>query len=87
MIPRSLSFNRSTEEGVFFNNFQNRTSGRANFDVNVSEKVDVAIQFSYARTHLRQPINNNASNSINRNAISAITRPSGKISRKVIGSR
>ncbi len=64
-----LSFNRSTEEGVFFNNFQNRTSGRANFDVNVSEKVDVAIQFSYARTHLRQPINNNASNSINRNAM------------------
>ena len=64
-----LSFNRSTEEGVFFNNFSNRTSGRANFDVNVSEKVDVAIQFSYARTHLQQPINNNASNSINRNAM------------------
>lgn len=64
-----LSFNRNTEEGVFFNNFSNRTSGRANFDVNVSEKVDVAIQFSYARTHLQQPINNNASNSINRNAM------------------
>ena len=64
-----LSFNRNTEEGVFYNNFSNRTSGRANFDVNVSEQVDLAIQFSYARTHLMQPINNNASNSINRNGM------------------
>ena len=64
-----LSFNRSTEEGVFFNNFQNRTAGRANFDISVSEKVDMAVQFSYSRTHLMQPINNNASNSINRNGM------------------
>ena len=72
-----LSFNRLTEQGVFFNNFQNRTSGRANFDVNVSEKVDVALQFSYSRTHLQQPINNNASNSINRNAMRGRARARG----------
>jgi TonB-linked SusC/RagA family outer membrane protein len=64
-----LSFNRNAENGVFFNNFSRRTGGRANFDVNVSETVDLAVQFGYARTELQQPINNNASNSINRNAM------------------
>ncbi len=64
-----LSFNRTAEDGVFFNNFSRRTGGRANFDISVSEKVDIAVQFNYTRTHLRQPLNNNASNSINRNAM------------------
>ena len=72
-----VSFNRSAEDGVFFNNFQNRTGGRANFDINVSEQVDLAIQFGYTRTHLQQPINNNASNSINRNAMRGRARARG----------
>jgi TonB-linked SusC/RagA family outer membrane protein len=64
-----LSFNRTAEDGVFHNNFLNRTGGRANFDMNVHETMDMAVQFSYTRTHLRQPLNNNASNSINRNGM------------------
>ena len=64
-----LSFNRNSENGVFFNNFSRRLGGRANFDVQLSPTVDVAAQFSYARTHLQQPLNNNASNSVNRNAM------------------
>jgi len=64
-----LSFNRNSEDGVFFNNFARRLGGRANFDVQLSRTVDVAAQFSYTRTHLQQPLNNNASNSINRNAM------------------
>ena len=72
-----VSFNRSAEEGVFFNNFSNRTGGRANFDINISETVDLAVQFGYARTHLQQPINNNASNSINRNAMRGRARARG----------
>lgn len=72
-----VSFNRSAEEGVFNNNFQNRTGGRANFDINVSETVDLALQFGYARTHLQQPINNNASNSINRNGMRGRARAQG----------
>ncbi len=72
-----VSFNRSAEEGIFFNNFQNRTGGRANFDINVSETVDLALQFGYTRTHLQQPINNNASNSINRNAMRGRARARG----------
>lgn len=64
-----LSFNRNSEDGVFFNNFSRRIGGRANFDVQASSKLDLATQFSYTRTHLRQPLNNNASNSLNRNAM------------------
>lgn len=64
-----LSFNRNSEDGVFFNNFSRRIGGRGNFDVQVSPTLNVATQFSYTRTHLAQPLNNNASNSINRNAM------------------
>lgn len=64
-----LSFNRNDEEGVYFNNFSERTGGRANFDVNVSPTLDLAVQFSYNRTHLQQPLNNNASNSVLRNGM------------------
>ncbi|MGD2067615.1 MAG: TonB-dependent receptor, partial [Gemmatimonadota bacterium] len=64
-----LSFNQSEEEGVFRNNFSNRTGGRANFDVQILPTLDLSTTFSYTRTHLQQPLNNNASNSINRNAM------------------
>ena len=64
-----LSFNTMSEDGVYFNNFQDRTGGRANFDVNVSETIDISTQFSYTRTHLQQPLNNNSSNSVLRNGM------------------
>ncbi len=64
-----LSFNRNKEDGVYYNNFSQRYSGRANFDITVSDKVGLSTQFSYARTHLRQPLNNNSSNSVLRNAM------------------
>ena len=64
-----LSFNRLGEDGVFFNNFNNRIGGRGNFDAQLSPTIDVSTQFSYTRTHLQQPLSNNASNSINRNAM------------------
>ena len=64
-----LSFNRLSEDGVFFNNMQRRIGGRGNFDAQLSPTIDVSTQFSYTRTHLQQPLSNNASNSINRNAM------------------
>jgi TonB-linked SusC/RagA family outer membrane protein len=64
-----ISFNKGREEGVFYNNFSERMGGRANFDANVSETLDLSTSFSYTRTHLQQPLNNNASNSINRNGM------------------
>jgi TonB-linked SusC/RagA family outer membrane protein len=64
-----LSFNRNAEDGVFFNNFSRRIGGRANFDVQATPKLDVGVQFSYTRTHSQQPLNNNASDGINRNGM------------------
>jgi TonB-linked SusC/RagA family outer membrane protein len=64
-----LSFNNSREQGVFYNNFFDRTGGRANFDVALNDKLDISSNFSYTRTRNQQPLNNNASNSINRNAM------------------
>ncbi|GIW53047.1 MAG: hypothetical protein KatS3mg081_2402 [Gemmatimonadales bacterium] len=63
-----LSFNRSSDDGVYFNNFARRIGGRGNFDFQVGQNLNFATQFSYARTHTRQPLANNASNGIIRNA-------------------
>lgn len=63
-----LSFNRNSEDGVYFNNFSRRIGGRGNFDVQLSPSLTMATQFSYTRTHLQQPLNNNASNGVIRNA-------------------
>jgi TonB-linked SusC/RagA family outer membrane protein len=63
-----LSFNRNDEDGIFLNNYSRRTAGRANFDVTASEALNLSAQFSYGRTGTQQPLNNNASNSVLRNA-------------------
>jgi len=59
---------RTEEQGVFVNNFFNRTSARANFTVNPSDKLDVAVSFGYTRSNTRLPLNDNASNGWLRNA-------------------
>ncbi|HUG41112.1 MAG TPA: SusC/RagA family TonB-linked outer membrane protein [Longimicrobiales bacterium] len=64
-----LSFNKNDEEGVYFNNFANRIGGRGNFDVQAAENLNISSQFSYTRTHLQQPLSNNASNGLIRNAM------------------
>lgn len=63
-----ISGERNTEEGVLYNNFSNRTAGRANFGFVPSEKLNFNVNLSYARNHIMMPLNNNASNSILRNA-------------------
>jgi TonB-linked SusC/RagA family outer membrane protein len=64
-----LSFNKNDEEGVYFNNFSNRIGGRGNFEVQVAQTLNLSSQFSYTRTHLQQPLSNNASNGLIRNAM------------------
>lgn len=64
-----LSFNKDDEEGVYFNNFADRIGGRGNFDFRVHDALNLSTQFSYTRTHIQQPLNNNASNGIIRNAM------------------
>ena len=59
---------RTEEQGVFVNNFFNRTSARANFTVNPSDKLDVAVSLGYTRSNTRLPLNDNASNGWLRNA-------------------
>jgi len=63
-----LSFNRSSDEGVYFNNFSRRIGGRGNFDFQVGHQLNMSTQFSYVRNNVRQPLNNNASNGVIRNA-------------------
>ncbi len=62
-----MSFEKSGEEGVYYNNFSNRTSGRANFGFTPTEKFSTTVSVGYARTHVKMPYANNSSNSILRN--------------------
>lgn len=64
-----LSFNKNDEKGVYYNNFFKRLGGRGNFDVEVAPTLNLNSQVSYTRTHLQQPLSNNASNGLIRNAM------------------
>lgn len=64
-----LSFNKNDEKGVYFNNFFNRIGGRGNFDIEVAPTLNLTSQVSYTQSHLRQPLSNNASNGLIRNAM------------------
>lgn len=63
-----VSGDREDEDGVFYNNFFGRTSGRANFSVNPLEQLDFNINTSYTRTQAQIPNNDNSSNGLLRNA-------------------
>ncbi len=51
-----ISADQDDQEGVFFNSYQDRRSIRANFAVNPSNKVDVALSTNYVRQHVRYPL-------------------------------
>lgn len=62
------SADREEEEGVFLNNFYNRTSGRMNFAVNPLEELDFNVSVGYTRSQAQVPNNDNSSNGLLRNA-------------------
>jgi len=62
-----ISADKADEQGIFHNNYSQRTSGRANFGFTPSEKMNFSVNVGYARTHVRAPLSNNSSNSILRN--------------------
>jgi TonB-dependent starch-binding outer membrane protein SusC len=64
-----LSFDRRNEDGVFYNNFDTRTGGRANIQFTPSPNADVTLTLGYARTHNRMPLQDNSSNGMLRNAL------------------
>ena len=63
-----LSADQYSENGVYYNNFERRVGGRANFEVTPSEKLNFSVNLSYVRNHLRMPLQDNASNGLLRNA-------------------
>lgn len=64
-----LGGDRVKQQGVFYNNFFERTSGRGNFTVKPSDALDLAFSMGYTRTQTRLPLNDNASNGLLRNAM------------------
>jgi TonB-linked SusC/RagA family outer membrane protein len=70
-----LSGDHDAENGVLYNNSFARNSGRANFQVGVLDNLNVSVNTVFARTNSQQPLSDNSSNSILRNAYR--DRPSG----------
>lgn len=64
-----LSGQREEQEGVFYNNYFNRTSGRGNFAVTPRDNLDMTFSFGYTKSETRLPLNDNASNGLLRNAL------------------
>ena len=63
-----FSGDTSADEGVFSNNYFNRTSGRANFTVTPTDNFDVTVTTQFVTTDTQQPQNDNASNGWLRNS-------------------
>jgi TonB-linked SusC/RagA family outer membrane protein len=70
-----LSADHDAEDGVLYTNYFKRNNGRANFQVNLLDNLDVAVNAGYARTDAQTPLSDNSSNSVLRNAYR--DRPSG----------
>ena len=63
-----MSFNRMDEKGLFFNNFQDRTGGRANFEFTPTGRLNLGLNFGYTQNHIGMPLSDNASNGLLRNS-------------------
>ena len=63
-----ISANKLNEDGIFFNNFQDRVGGRGNFDFTPSRIINFGLNFGYTRSHYQMPLSDNASNGLLRNA-------------------
>jgi TonB-dependent SusC/RagA subfamily outer membrane receptor len=63
-----LSGERNDEQGTFFNNFNRRSAGRANFGFVPSQKMNFLVNVGYSQVDQQIPQADNSSNSILRNA-------------------
>ena len=63
------------ENGVLYNNSFLRNSARANLQLQLTDKLNVAVNSNFARTSAQEPLSDNSSNSILRNGYR--DRPSG----------
>ena len=55
-----LSADNNYEEGVFLNNFMERTSARANFAFYPIDVMDFSVNVGYTNSHTRHPLNDNS---------------------------
>ena len=63
-----ISGEKSDQDGTFYNNHNNRVSGRANFGFIPSNKANFNVSVGYSRLDQQLPLSDNSSNSILRNA-------------------
>jgi TonB-linked SusC/RagA family outer membrane protein len=70
-----LSGDHDGENGVLYNNFFRRNNGRANIQAAINDQLNVNLNVSYVRTDAMEPLSDNSSNSVIRNAYR--DRPSG----------
>lgn len=63
-----LSGEKSDQDGTFYNNYSNRTGGRANFGFTPSARFNFSTSIGYAQLDQQLPQSDNSSNSILRNA-------------------
>lgn len=52
-----ISGSRDMEEGVFYNNFSNRSSVRGNFRFFPTDELDFSVNAGYSNNHVRLPLN------------------------------
>jgi TonB-linked SusC/RagA family outer membrane protein len=70
-----LSGDHDAENGVLYNNSFSRNNARANFQLGVTDRLNISLNSAFARTSSQQPLSDNSSNSILRNGYR--DRPSG----------
>jgi TonB-linked SusC/RagA family outer membrane protein len=63
-----LSGNLDNNDGVVYNNEFQRISGRSNFVIAPSDKLDANVNVGFYRTDVNLPLSDNASNGLTRNA-------------------
>jgi TonB-dependent starch-binding outer membrane protein SusC len=73
-----LSGDRETEQGVFYNSDNNRTSIRSNFGFNPNEKTNFEVNVNWQDGRLRLPIQDESANGL---LLSATRGDAGRISR------
>ncbi|HJU75847.1 MAG TPA: SusC/RagA family TonB-linked outer membrane protein [Gemmatimonadaceae bacterium] len=59
-----LAGDRDTDEGVFYNSFNNRKSARANFTFNPTDIADFQVNTSFIQTNLRLPMQDESANGL-----------------------
>jgi len=78
-----LSAEKSDEQGIYYNNYSDRTSARANFGFVPNEQLNFNVNISYAQTEVKMPLSNDSEFAILRNSFRG--RPGYRGSARAVG--